>query len=84
MLLHTILDPLAIMEQPVQPQQGVCWLSPHCACEWISDGQGRRLRRVMSTDLSSYLDPRLQPGADFSLPQQSGTADLDPDSLETR
>ena len=84
MLLHPILDPLAIMEQPVQPQQGVCWLSPHCACEWISDERGMQLRRVMSTDLSSYLDPRLQPGKDFSLPQQDGAVGLAPESLETR
>ena len=84
MLLHTILDPLAIMEQPVQPQEGICWLSPHCVCEWVSDGRGRQLRRVMSTDLSSYLDPGLQAGTDFSLPQQRGEAGLYPESPETR
>lgn len=62
MLLHTILDPLAVMEQPVPPATGFEQISPFCSCEWVGDGSGRRIRRIISTDLQSYLDPRLQPG----------------------
>ena len=63
MLLHTVIDPLAVMEQPALPVCE-CWSEgPFCICEWTGEGNERRLRRVISTDLSRYLDPRLQPGS---------------------
>lgn len=63
MLLHTIVDPLAVMEQSVPPVCEFQQVSPFCTCEWTGEGSSRQLRRVVSTDLSRYLDPRLQPGA---------------------
>ena len=65
MLLHTILDPLAVMEQPVLPTGECRQEDIFCIIEWTEAGREKRLGRVISTDLSRYLDPRLQPGSFF-------------------
>lgn len=70
MLLHTIVDPMAVMEQPSPPLAGFWQISPFCSCEWVGDGESRQIRRIVSTDLGSYLDPRLQPGMTAMLKQQ--------------
>ncbi|MBR6790718.1 MAG: hypothetical protein IKM31_07625 [Oscillospiraceae bacterium] len=63
MLLHTILDPLAVMEQPAFPVCDYRQTDPFCTFEWTGEGEERIIRRVISTDPARYLDPRLQPGA---------------------
>ncbi|MBQ4050863.1 MAG: hypothetical protein IJD13_04480 [Oscillospiraceae bacterium] len=65
MLLHTILDPLAVMEQPAAPVCACRNEDPFCISEWTGSGNEKRLRRIISTDLSRYLDPRMQPGSFF-------------------
>lgn len=67
MLLYTILDPMAVMEQPVPPVSGYRQLNPFCICQWTGEGSERHLTRVLSTDLSSYLDPGLQPGTEWGI-----------------
>lgn len=62
MLLHTILDPLAVMEQPTFPACDYRQTDPFCIFEWVGEENERIIRRIVSTDLSRYLDPRLQPG----------------------
>lgn len=65
MLLHTVIDPMVVMEQPVPPRVRFEQRSPFCFCEWTEGEDGVRLRRLLSTDLSQYLDAGLQPGAPF-------------------
>ena len=57
MLLHTILDPLAVMEQQPPPAGSWGQLSPFTFRQWEGEGKNRRLSRIISTDLSQYLPP---------------------------
>ena len=63
MLLHTVIDPMAVMEQPVPPRVRFEQRSPFCFCEWVEGEEGARLRRGLSTDPGEYLGIRMQPGA---------------------
>ena len=56
MVIHSIIDPLEIMERKRDPSGLI---------QGIAGENGLTVTRLVSTDPAMYLDPRYQPGAAY-------------------
>lgn len=61
MLIHSIIDPLEMMEKTQDPS---VWRQvPGGFLQGVQCRDGLTVTRLISTDPALYLDPRYQPGA---------------------
>lgn len=67
MVIHSIIDPLEIMERKSDPS--VWQQVPGGLIQGIAGENGLTVTRLVSTDPAMYLDPRYQPGAAYSSEQ---------------
>ena len=63
MVIHSIIDPLEIMERKRDPS--VWQKVPGGLIQGIAGENGLTVTRLVSTDPAMYLDPRYQPGAAY-------------------
>ena len=67
MVIHSIIDPMEMMERQNDP--GVWQQVPGGLDQGVLGEQGLTVARLVSTDPAMYLDPRYQPGAVYCLGQ---------------
>ena len=71
MPLLTVVDLMEVAPPPVYPETKLFpTAGGHAEC--LREGEGWRVRRIISTRLADYLDPSLQPGAAFQPDSPSG------------
>ena len=67
MVIHSIIDPMEMMERQNDP--GVWQQVPGGLVQGVLGEQGLTVARLVSTDPAMYLDPRYQPKTVYRLGQ---------------